>query len=129
MINIFQIGSVISFEIPFDGYTNLPSSTHSDSIRGFVISGDINSHQYRIQHSLWNNLRIFPSFSYLPLLAPPGEQIDPDENNKNTTSKDMDRSTDLEEIQITNEELSSAPIKSTDTFTVHSGIRRRRKIQ
>ena len=119
------LGSVISFEIPLDGYTNLPSG-NTNSIRGFSIFGDKNSHQYRLQHSLWNSLRIYQSFAYLPLLAPPGEFVPDSEDKPPSSGPASVERLDLEEIELS---TSSSTVESPppslkpsgDVYTVHSG--------
>jgi hypothetical protein len=124
-------GSVISFEIPLDGYTNLPSGTDTSSIRGFSIIGDKTSHQYRLQHSLWNSIRIHQSFAYLPLLAPPGEFVpDAEDTPPAAGSPVAVERLDLEEIQLNTSSSTAAvdsppspPVElSGDVFTVHSGL-------
>lgn len=109
-----------------DGYTNLPSGGNTNSIRGFSIFGDKNSHQYRIQHSLWNSLRIYQSFAYLPLLAPPGEFVPDSEDKPPSSGPASVERLDLEEIELS---TSSSTVESPppslkpsgDVYTVHSG--------
>jgi hypothetical protein len=116
-------GSVISFEIPLDGYTNISSTADSGPIRGFSIIGDKTSHQYRLQHSLWNSIRIHPSFAFLPLLAPPGEGI-PDPESEEPPQQTVERVADLEEVQLNSSTSTMSPPQielSDDTYTVRSG--------
>jgi hypothetical protein len=120
-------GSVISFEIPLDGYTNLSSTSASDtgSIRGFSIVGDKTSHQYRLQHCLWNSIRIYPSFAFVPLLAPPGEGI-PENDEEVPPQQTVERVADLEEIQLNSSSSTVGTPRtefSDDVYTVRSGDR------
>jgi len=117
-----RIGSVISFEIPLDGYTNIPRGLDPENIAGFQIHGKKSSHEHKLQLALWNDISIHPSFNYAPFVAPPGTELPSEREKENDEEENGNHESD-DSAKKEDEKLIMYPVQPEEAVSLRYYVR------